>query len=46
MRERRQTVRIHPKDAAELGLQEGDPVAIVSKSGRVEAPVRLEPVSS
>jgi len=41
MRERRQTLRVHPKDAAELGLGEGDPVAIVSKSGRVEVPVRL-----
>ncbi|TMK38997.1 MAG: hypothetical protein E6G66_18090 [Actinobacteria bacterium] len=41
MRGRRQTLRIHPKDAAEFDLQEGDPVAIVSKSGRVEASVRL-----
>jgi formate dehydrogenase len=41
MRERRQTLRVHPKDAAEFGLGEGDPVAIVSKSGRVEVPVRL-----
>jgi formate dehydrogenase len=41
MRERRQQLRIHPKDAAEIGLQEGDPVAIVSRTGRVEVPVRL-----
>src|SRR5688572_8050818 len=41
MRERRQMLRIHPKDAAEFGLQEGDLVAIVSKTGRVEVPVRL-----
>jgi formate dehydrogenase len=41
MGERRQTLRVHPKDAAEFGLQEGDPVAVVSKSGRVEVPVRL-----
>ncbi|HKN38307.1 MAG TPA: molybdopterin dinucleotide binding domain-containing protein, partial [Acidimicrobiia bacterium] len=41
MRERRQTLRVHPKDAADLGLEEGDAVAVVSKSGRVEVPVRL-----
>jgi formate dehydrogenase len=41
MKERRQTVRVHPKDAAEFGLADGDPVAIVSRSGRVEVPVRL-----
>ena len=41
MRERRQELRVHPKDAAEYGLANGDPVAIVSKSGRVEVPVRL-----
>ena len=41
MRQRRQLVRIHPKDAAEYGLAEGDPVAIVSKSGRVEVPVKV-----
>jgi len=41
MKDRRQTARIHPKDAAELGLSDGEAVAIVSKSGRVEVPVRL-----
>ncbi|HVW34014.1 MAG TPA: molybdopterin dinucleotide binding domain-containing protein, partial [Acidimicrobiia bacterium] len=41
MRDRRQTLRIHPKDAAEIGLCDGDPVAVVSKTGRVEVPVRL-----
>jgi anaerobic selenocysteine-containing dehydrogenase len=41
MAQRRQTLRVHPKDAAEFGLQEGDAVAVVSKSGRVEVPVRL-----
>jgi formate dehydrogenase len=41
MRGRRQTLRVHPKDAAEFDLQEGAPVAIVSKSGHVEASVRL-----
>jgi formate dehydrogenase len=41
MRERRQTLRIHPKDAAEIGVEEGDPVAILSRTGRVEVPVRI-----
>jgi formate dehydrogenase len=41
MRERRQTLRIHPKDAAEVGVEDGDPVAVVSKSGRIEVPVRV-----
>jgi anaerobic selenocysteine-containing dehydrogenase len=41
MRGRRQLLRIHPKDAAEIGVEEGDPVAIVSKGGRVVVPVRI-----
>ncbi|MEW6476829.1 MAG: molybdopterin-dependent oxidoreductase [Actinomycetota bacterium] len=41
MRERRQYLRIHPKDAAEVGVEEGDAVAVVSKTGRVEVPVRI-----
>ncbi|GAB3674777.1 molybdopterin oxidoreductase family protein [Actinocorallia lasiicapitis] len=32
------TLRLHPDDAARLGLAEGDPVVITSRTGRLEAP--------
>ncbi len=34
-------VDIHPEDAARLGVKDGDMVAVTSRRGRVEAPVRL-----
>lgn len=34
---------IHPEDAADLGLSEGDTVDVTSKVGTVRLPIRLEP---
>jgi formate dehydrogenase major subunit len=33
-------VEVHPDDAARLGLVEGEPVAVSSRRGRIELPVR------
>lgn len=42
MRGKREHVaRVHPDDAAALGIGDGDAVRIVSKDGEVELPVRL-----
>lgn len=38
---RRQTARMHPDDAAALGLEEGAAVRIVSRHGAIELPVAL-----
>lgn len=34
-------VDINPEDAADLGVRQGDPVALSSRRGRMEAPARL-----
>ena len=39
--ERRQTVRVHPDDAAAHGLEDGGTARITSKSGAVEVPVKV-----
>ncbi|HEV7687012.1 MAG TPA: molybdopterin dinucleotide binding domain-containing protein, partial [Acidimicrobiia bacterium] len=38
-----ETVDLCPKDAAALGVAEGEVVRVVSRRGSVEAPVRLDP---
>ncbi len=38
---RRQRARMHPADAAALGLEEGAPVRLVSRHGAIELPVAL-----
>jgi formate dehydrogenase major subunit len=40
---RGETIDLCPKDAAALGVSEGEVVRIVSRRGSVEAPVRLDP---
>jgi len=40
---RREALRIDAKDAAELGLEEGEVVRIVSRRGSVLAPISLDP---
>jgi anaerobic selenocysteine-containing dehydrogenase len=39
-------VEVNPKLAADLGLREGDIVAVVSQHGRVEVPVYVNPAAS
>jgi formate dehydrogenase len=39
--ERRQRALVHPKDAAAVGVGDGEPVRIVSVRGAVEIPVEL-----
>jgi anaerobic selenocysteine-containing dehydrogenase len=39
--DRRPHLRIHPDDAAALGLAEGDAASIASRHGAIEAPVRI-----
>ena len=41
MRNRRQTLRMHPDDAGTAGVKDGDMAAIISKRGRIEVPVRV-----
>ncbi len=36
-------VEVHPEDAAELGVQDGDKVAVVTRRGRIETTVRVTP---
>jgi formate dehydrogenase major subunit len=38
-----ETIDLCPKDAAALGVAEGEVVRVVSRRGSVEAPVRLDP---
>jgi formate dehydrogenase major subunit len=38
-----ETIDVCPKDAASLGVAEGEMVRVVSRRGAVEAPVRLDP---
>lgn len=38
---RRQRARMHPADAAALGLADGDPVRLVTRHGAIELPVAL-----
>jgi anaerobic selenocysteine-containing dehydrogenase len=38
---RRQRARMHPVDAAALGLDEGDPIRLVTRHGAIELPVTL-----
>ncbi len=38
---RRLTLRIHPEDAAALGLAEGDEARITSNAGEIVVPVTL-----
>ncbi|MDQ1491009.1 MAG: hypothetical protein QOJ23_3523 [Actinomycetota bacterium] len=40
---RGETIDLCPKDAAALGVAEGEVVRVVSRRGSVEAPVRLDP---
>jgi formate dehydrogenase major subunit len=40
---RGETIDVCPKDAAALGVTEGELVRVVSRRGAVEAPVRLDP---
>jgi formate dehydrogenase major subunit len=37
----RETLDLHPHDAARLGLSDGDPVEVTSRRGAVVAPVHL-----
>ncbi|WP_220793020.1 molybdopterin-containing oxidoreductase family protein [Nocardioides stalactiti] len=39
--ERRQYAMVHPKDAAEIGLTDGDPVRVTTVKGSVEIPARV-----
>jgi formate dehydrogenase major subunit len=39
---RRETIDVSPEDAARLGLAEGETVAVTSRRGAVEAPVRVD----
>ena len=38
---REHTARVHPEDAAEAGLAEGDPCRVTSPNGSIELPARL-----
>lgn len=38
-----QTARLHPEDAAAIGVADGDPVRISSKSGWIELPAAVTP---
>jgi predicted molibdopterin-dependent oxidoreductase YjgC len=40
---RHETLDISPEDAYDLGLEDGDRVRVISRRGRVEAPVRIDP---
>jgi formate dehydrogenase major subunit len=40
---RGETIDVSPEDAVRLGLTEGEPVAISSRRGTVEAPVHVDP---
>ena len=42
-RRRGETLDVSPEDAERLGLAEGERVRVVSRRGRVEAPVRVDP---
>jgi formate dehydrogenase len=38
---RRQEARLHPSDAARLGVQSGDEVSVTSRSGRISVRVKV-----
>jgi len=41
MRNRQQTLRMHPDDACAAGVEDGALAAIISRRGRIEVPVRV-----